>query len=85
MDDKTVQKLRERIVSNTALGAPVFEIRWRTVLEDFKKWESSPIGQAASALTAQLELLRRLCETFPEDDLRSDEEILRVCLKIQIT
>jgi hypothetical protein len=47
-------------------------------LEDFKKWESSPVGSATSALTAQLELLRRLCETFPEGDSRGDEEILRL-------
>ena len=76
MNDIDIKKLKQRIRSEFSLGESIFEARWRMVFEDFKKVESGPIGGNASSLIVQLELLRLLCNAFPEIRLRSDEEII---------
>jgi hypothetical protein len=48
------------------------------VVEDFKKLESGPIRGIASSLVVQLEMFRLLCNTFPEAQLRGDEEIINL-------
>jgi hypothetical protein len=76
MNDADRNKLRERIRGKISLNDAAFEPSWRSAFEDFSKWQSGSIGQSSSRLTAQLELLRRLCSTFPEARLRDDEQII---------
>lgn len=76
MNEIDIQILRARIRSEFSLGESIFEARWRTVFEDFKKVESGPIGMNASSLIVQLEMLRLLCNAFPEIRLKGDEKII---------
>jgi len=76
MNDNDLLKMRELISSKISLDESVFLARWGNVLEDFKKLESGPIGKSASSLIVQLELLRLVCNTFPEVQLRGDDAMI---------
>jgi len=69
-------------VTLVGLGLPntSFDENWRQVTASFLRWLNK-LPAAISPLTRNLELLRRLCETFDIPALRHNQDLLSVLLQ----
>jgi hypothetical protein len=78
-DFDRIKKICEREFKQ-AVESDEFTLRWHVVIESYKKWESTFIGQHTSDLNRRLELLGLIEKKLPEMDWRGINELTDIIL-----
>jgi hypothetical protein len=77
---QSVTKLKDLARGIVNLDNLAFETKWQSIIEAFKEWEDSPIGENTSRLNMKLHFLDLLCRAFPNARLHKNENIADIIL-----
>ncbi len=69
----------EAVVRGIVGGGISFDTKWKSVCDEFFGWIKG-LPASVSPLTGNLELLRRICETFDDEGIRQNKEVVELVL-----